>query len=133
DVEQRARMWSSALSRPAPARLVVTESLTAFCFYGPSRDDAGQARIQAEIYALYVHPDRWRPGAVRARGAGRARARMRQHRALGVEGKRRCAALLRARGLRARRRRAREHPAHRISAPRDAISKGPCMKALLVF
>jgi GNAT superfamily N-acetyltransferase len=66
DVEQRARMWSSALSRPAPARLVVTESLTAFCFYGPSRDDAGQARIQAEIYALYVHPDRWRQGGGRA-------------------------------------------------------------------
>jgi GNAT superfamily N-acetyltransferase len=66
DVEQRARMWSSALSRPAPARLVVTESLTAFCFYGPSRDDAGQAQIQAEIYALYVHPDRWRQGGGRA-------------------------------------------------------------------
>ena len=60
DVEQRARMWSGALSRPAPARLVVTEPLTAFCFYGPSREDD-----QAEIYALYVHPDHWRRGGGR--------------------------------------------------------------------
>jgi len=60
DVDQRARMWSGALSRPAPARLVVTDPLTAFCFYGPSREDD-----QAEIYALYVHPDHWRQGGGR--------------------------------------------------------------------
>lgn len=65
DLEQRARMWSGALARPAPARLVVTEPLTGFCFYGPSRDDADQGEIQAEIYALYVHPDHWRHGAGR--------------------------------------------------------------------
>ena len=61
DVDQRARIWSSALARPAPAHLVVSDPLTGFCFYGPSRDDD-----QAEIYALHVHPDHWRHGAGRA-------------------------------------------------------------------
>ena len=61
-VEDRARMWSGALSRPAPVRIVVTEPLTGFCFYGPSRD--GEQGV-AEIYALHVRPDCWRQGAGR--------------------------------------------------------------------
>jgi ribosomal protein S18 acetylase RimI-like enzyme len=61
-VEERARMWCGALARPAPARLIVTEPLTGFCFYGASRDDGAFA----EIYALHVRPDRWRQGAGRA-------------------------------------------------------------------
>jgi ribosomal protein S18 acetylase RimI-like enzyme len=61
NVDERARMWSRALARPAPARLIVTGALTGFCFYGPSRDDD-----QAEIYALYVDPRHWRQGAGRA-------------------------------------------------------------------
>ena len=61
-VAERERMWSGVLSRPAPAKLVVNEPLTAFCYYGPSRD--GEADL-AEIYALYVQPDAWRQGAGR--------------------------------------------------------------------
>lgn len=61
-VDERARMWSGALARPAPARLVVTEPLTGFCFYGPTRD--GEDGV-AEIFALHVRPDAWRQGAGR--------------------------------------------------------------------
>lgn len=62
DVDERGRLWSGVLTRPAPARVVVTEPVTAFCFYGASRD----GEDGAEIYALYVRPDRWRQGAGRA-------------------------------------------------------------------
>jgi len=62
DVEERAKMWSRALARPAPAKLIVTEPLTGFCFYGPSRD--GEDGV-AEIFALYVRPDSWRCGSGR--------------------------------------------------------------------
>lgn len=61
-VEERARFWAGALARPAPSRLVVTEPLTAFCFYGPSRD--GEDGV-GEIFAVYVRPDAWRQGAGR--------------------------------------------------------------------
>ena len=61
-VAERERMWSGVLARPAPAKLVVNEPLTAFCYYGPSRD--GEEGV-AEIYALYVRPDAWRQGAGR--------------------------------------------------------------------
>ena len=61
-VEERARMWSGALARPAPTKLMVTEPLTGFCFYGPSRDKEDGV---AEMYALYVQPDCWRQGAGR--------------------------------------------------------------------
>lgn len=62
-VDERARMWTGALARPAPTRLLVTEPLTGFCFYGPSRDKEDGI---AEMYALYVHPDCWRQGAGRS-------------------------------------------------------------------
>lgn len=61
-VEERARMWSSVLARQGPAKLVVTEPLTGFCFYGPTRDDEQGV---AEIFSLNVLPDRWRQGAGR--------------------------------------------------------------------
>ena len=61
-VEQRARTWASTLARPGPGRVLVTEPLTGFCFYGPSRD--GEDGV-AEIFALYVRPDSWRQGAGR--------------------------------------------------------------------
>jgi GNAT superfamily N-acetyltransferase len=78
-VEARARMWSGALARPAPARLVVTQPLTGFCFYGASRDDAALA----EIYALYVDPLRWRQGGGRALcDHALAEARSREHPAI---------------------------------------------------
>ncbi|HUQ73931.1 MAG TPA: GNAT family N-acetyltransferase, partial [Burkholderiales bacterium] len=61
-VEERARMWAGVLARPAPSRLIVTEPVTGFCFYGPSRD--GELDV-AEIFAIYVRPDCWRQGAGR--------------------------------------------------------------------
>jgi ribosomal protein S18 acetylase RimI-like enzyme len=62
NVAERAKMWSGAVARPAPARLVVTEPLTGFCFYGPSRDAEDGV---AEIFAVYVRPESWRQGAGR--------------------------------------------------------------------
>lgn len=65
-VEQRRGFWKSALSRPNAGKIDVAEDdsgIIAFCSYGPTRDkDADGA---AEIYAIYVHPDKW------GRGAGR--------------------------------------------------------------
>jgi len=62
-VEERAKMWSRVVSSPAPARLVVTDPVTGFCFHGPSRDKEDGV---AEIFAVYVRPDSWRHGAGRA-------------------------------------------------------------------
>ena len=61
-VDERVRMWSGAIARPLPARLIVTDPLTGFCFHGPSR--AGEEGV-AEIFAVYVRPDAWRQGAGR--------------------------------------------------------------------
>jgi ribosomal protein S18 acetylase RimI-like enzyme len=66
-VDERAQMWRNALSRPNPSRLTVAEFdgvFGGFCLYGPTRDD--WAPDVAEIYALNIHPDRWRHGAGRA-------------------------------------------------------------------
>ena len=66
-VDERTQMWRNALSRPNPSRLTVAEFdgvLGGFCVYGPTRDD--WAPDVAEIYALNIHPDRWRHGAGRA-------------------------------------------------------------------
>jgi GNAT superfamily N-acetyltransferase len=63
NVDERARMWSGVLARPAPARLVLTEPLTGFCFFGASRDAEDGV---AEIFAVYVRPDAWKQGAGRA-------------------------------------------------------------------
>jgi ribosomal protein S18 acetylase RimI-like enzyme len=66
-VDERTQMWRNALSRPNPSRVTVAEfdgALGGFCVYGPTRDD--WAPDVAEIYALNIHPDRWRHGAGRA-------------------------------------------------------------------
>lgn len=55
----RARTWAGTLARPGPGKVLVTERLTGFCFFGPSRD--GEDAV-AEIFALYVRPDSWRRG-----------------------------------------------------------------------
>jgi ribosomal protein S18 acetylase RimI-like enzyme len=60
--EERERTWAGTLARPGPGKVLVTERLTGFCFYGPSRD--GEDAV-AEIFALYVRPDSWRRGAGR--------------------------------------------------------------------
>jgi ribosomal protein S18 acetylase RimI-like enzyme len=62
-VDERSRMWTGALTRAAPARLVVTDPLLGFCFFGASRDAEDGA---AEIFAVYVQPDSWQRGAGRA-------------------------------------------------------------------
>ena len=44
-VDQRTAMWSSILSRPTPAQVMVAEIdsvLAGFCSYGPTRDDAAK-------------------------------------------------------------------------------------------
>ena len=66
-VDERTAMWSTALGRPSPSQMTLAEiggTLAAFCLYGPTRDD--EPPEVAEIYALNVHPDRWRQGLGRA-------------------------------------------------------------------
>lgn len=53
-----------SFSKPGPGKVDVAddgERIIGFSSYGPTRDDDGSA----EIYALYVHPERWRRGAGR--------------------------------------------------------------------
>jgi len=78
--DERTRTWAGTLARPGPGRVLVTEMLTGFSFYGPSRDGEDGA---AEIFAVYVRPDCWR------RGAGRALCEEALHDARGRE----CAAV----------------------------------------
>ena len=66
-LEERTAMWSGILSRPSPSRVALAEmdgALAGFCSYGPTRDD--ESPDVAEIYAVNIHPDRWRRGAGRA-------------------------------------------------------------------
>ena len=82
-IEQRLGFWKGVLAKPNGWRIdlaVDDANVVGFCSYGSARD-IGDA--SAEIYALYVHPDRWR------RGAGRllceravAAAAEREHRAI---------------------------------------------------
>ena len=65
-VEQRRGFWKGELAQPKPRMVDVAEDaggVIGFCSYGPTRDkDAGAL---AEIYAIYVHPEKWRRGAGR--------------------------------------------------------------------
>lgn len=66
-VEQRRGFWKGVLSKPSGSKVDLAEDdegPIAFCSYGPTRDD--DADGAAEIYALYVHPDKWRRQAGRA-------------------------------------------------------------------
>jgi ribosomal protein S18 acetylase RimI-like enzyme len=65
-VGQRRGFWEGARSNPGASKVDVAEDgsgVIAFCSYGPTRD--AHADGAAEIYALYVHPDKWRRGAGR--------------------------------------------------------------------
>ena len=65
-VEERAKMWEKTITRPGPAQLALAEldgALAGFCLYGPTRDR--EETDVAEIYAVNVHPARWRQGAGR--------------------------------------------------------------------
>jgi ribosomal protein S18 acetylase RimI-like enzyme len=64
-VDERARMWEKTIAQPGPAHLVLADfdgQLAAFCLYGPTRDRLQESDV-AEIYAVNVHPARWRQGA----------------------------------------------------------------------
>ena len=66
-IDERARMWEKTIAQLGPARLALAEfdgSIAGFCLYGPTRDRAEAADV-AEIYAVNVHPSRWRQGAGR--------------------------------------------------------------------
>ena len=66
-VDERARMWKKTIAQPGPAHLALAEldgQLAGFCLYGPSRDRLQESDV-AEIYAVNVHPARWRQGAGR--------------------------------------------------------------------
>lgn len=56
DVEARRRWWRGRLEDGARVP-VIGEPVIGFCFVGDA-DDEGWG----EVYAIYVHPDRWREG-----------------------------------------------------------------------
>ncbi|HYL24569.1 MAG TPA: GNAT family N-acetyltransferase [Burkholderiales bacterium] len=65
-IDERARMWEKTIASAGPAQLALAEfdgELAGFCLYGPTRDR--EATDVAEIYAVNVHPARWRQGAGR--------------------------------------------------------------------
>jgi len=65
-VEQRRGFWKDVLSKPSGWKVDVAEDedrIIGFCSYGPGRDHDPDGA--AEIYALYVHPDKWRRNAGR--------------------------------------------------------------------
>jgi len=69
DVAERQRLWREGLSRaprPGSATFVVEETgaVVGFASVGASRD--AEADAEAELYAIYLHPDSW------GRGIGRA-------------------------------------------------------------
>jgi GNAT superfamily N-acetyltransferase len=64
-VEERAPMWEKTIAQPGPAHLALAEvdgEPAGFCLYGPTRDRIDGPEV-AEIYAVNVHPTRWRQGA----------------------------------------------------------------------
>jgi len=66
-VEQRRGFWKGVLSKHGGWKVDVAEDddgIIGFCSYGPARDD--DADGAAEIYAIYVHPDKWRRNAGRS-------------------------------------------------------------------
>lgn len=66
-VEKRRDFWQDLLSNPGPSKVALSEEangITGFCSYGPTRDD--DLPGTAEIYAIYIRPDKWRSGAGRA-------------------------------------------------------------------
>lgn len=69
DVASRQRMWQEGLGRtprPGSATFVVEDSgeVVGFASVGASRDE--EAQLEAELYAIYLHPSRWDRGIGRA-------------------------------------------------------------------
>lgn len=66
-VEQRRGFWKGAMSRPGAWQIALAQDasgIVGFCSYGPTRD--ADARRDAEIYAIYVDPEKCRRGVGRA-------------------------------------------------------------------
>jgi ribosomal protein S18 acetylase RimI-like enzyme len=66
-IDERAHMWEKTIAKPGPAQLALAEldgEPAGFCLYGPTRDRVEETDV-AEIYAVNVHPRRWRQGAGR--------------------------------------------------------------------
>jgi ribosomal protein S18 acetylase RimI-like enzyme len=60
-IERDTGIWRSRLASPPPDGVMVVADvgeIVGFCAGGPDRDDDSLG----EIYALYVHPDRWHGG-----------------------------------------------------------------------
>lgn len=66
----RLERWDTYLRDPnAPAKNLVCEidgTITGFTLYGPLRDEGADKQSEAELYAMYVHPDLWRRGVAYA-------------------------------------------------------------------
>lgn len=68
DVEKRANMWRELIQDPNKIVFVAEDkeaNIVGFAALGPSRD-ADANPIQAEVSAIYVHPEKWQKGIGRA-------------------------------------------------------------------
>src|SRR5580658_659169 len=62
-IQSRTEMWTKTLANPKRHLFVATidDRVVAFSFFGPSREP-NTPSSEAELMALYVHPDHWRTG-----------------------------------------------------------------------
>jgi ribosomal protein S18 acetylase RimI-like enzyme len=65
-VESRTPVWQDIIEVASSQELLlVTEECSEICGYshfGPARDDNQSAPPAAELYSIYVKPERWRRG-----------------------------------------------------------------------
>ena len=54
-VEERRGVWENLINRGSDVHVSVDEVVTGFCSVGPARGEEDWG----ELYAIYVHPDRW--------------------------------------------------------------------------
>lgn len=67
ELASRIEFWRTHVANPSPSVEIwvarVEEHIDGFVAFGPARDAIGNT---GEIYAIYVHPDRWHQGVGRA-------------------------------------------------------------------
>ena len=66
-LDERSKMWESALSEDSPGTTLIvqhktTDLITGFCTYGPSRDKDSDNNTVCELISINVHPDHWQQG-----------------------------------------------------------------------
>ena len=68
DAGRRTTFWQERLAQTRGAVFVAEDGgrITGFCDLIPSRDKDADARVVAEIVAIYILPQHWRKGAGRA-------------------------------------------------------------------